>query len=147
MDSIWFRTSFSVCFYHAHHMNAVMDSQFISGGAISMKAVKCQSKLSAPKMFQQFGVETAYRVISNSASKWRNFGASYCDKLEASFTLDIFQSRFNRHLNLFIRGVLFKRTRLPLDIWVSTSRAIADKSSLVLKRQLHQSFLPMTFGA
>lgn len=123
-----------------------MDSQFILGCVISMKIVKCQSKRSRPKIFQQFGIEIAYTVISNSVFKWRNFGGSYCDKVEASFTLDVLLCRFSRYLNLFILGMLFKRTKLSLDIWALISRAIANESSSVLKRQLHQPPQSMALG-
>jgi hypothetical protein len=123
-----------------------MDSQFILGCGISVKVIKCQSKLSAPKIFQQLGIETACTVIPKSVFKWQSFSDSYFDKLEASFTLDIFQCRFSRYLNLFIRGVLFKCIKRSLEVCVLISRATANESPLVLNRQSYLSPQSMALG-
>jgi hypothetical protein len=106
-----------------------------------MKLVQFQSKLSEPKIFQQFGIKTAFTAISDSVPRTQNFSCSCGGEIMPSFALDIFQCRSWRNFIVLILGVLFKSLKLSLRIGL----AMAGYSSLVLKRQLNQLFLSMAF--
>jgi hypothetical protein len=57
-----------------------MDSRFALGCAMSMTLVQFQSKLLMPKIFQEFGIETAGTVIVDRALRVQSLSYSYLSR-------------------------------------------------------------------
>jgi hypothetical protein len=123
-----------------------MDSQSVSGCAISMDRVQFQSKLSMPKIFQRFGIETVCVANQDRALREQNFSWSYCGKMESSFVLDNFHCRSCRHLISLILGALIKSIKLSLNIGYLISQAMAGLPAPVLKRQLDRLSRSLAFS-
>jgi capsular polysaccharide biosynthesis protein len=75
-----------------------MDSRFALGCAISMNLVQFQSKLLMPKIFQEFGIETAGAVIVDRALIVQSLSCSYYGEIASRLMLVIFQCRSCRIL-------------------------------------------------
>jgi hypothetical protein len=123
-----------------------MDSQYILGCAMSMNLVQVQPKLSTSEASQRFGIEAAYTVTLDRASKIQNSSCRYYGEIESSFVLDTSQCRSCRYVISLVLGALFKSIQRSLSIGFLISQAMAGRSALVLKRQLGQLSRSMPLG-